>query len=83
MLFYFGSSIIRLLEEAIQNQDIETILDETARIKSVIEAIIVHVIYVPINIVTFSAKQVNQDMEGKLLYFEPTGETKFLKPTIN
>jgi len=83
LLFYFGSSIIRLLEEAIQNQNIETVLDETARIKSVIETIIVHVIYVPINIVTFSAKQANQDMEGKLLHFEPTGETKYLKPTIN
>ena len=83
LLFYFGNSIIKILEEAIQNQNIETVLDETARIKSVIEAIIVHVIYVPVNIVTFSAKQANQDIEGKLLYFEPTGETKFLKPTIN
>ena len=83
LLFYFGNSIIKILEEAIQNQDIETVLDETARIKSVLESIIVHVIYVPVSIVTFSAKQANQDMEGKLLYFEPTGETKFLKPTIN
>jgi hypothetical protein len=83
LLFNFGKSIIRILEEAIQNQNIETILDETARITSAIEAIIVHVIYVPVNIITFSAKQANQDIEGKLLYFEPTGETKFLKPTIN
>ncbi|MHA1345492.1 MAG: hypothetical protein ACTSVO_10360 [Candidatus Heimdallarchaeaceae archaeon] len=83
VISYFGDSIIRILEEAIQNQNIETVLDETARIKSVLEAIIVHVIYVPMSIVTFSAKQANQDMEGKLLYFEPTGETKFLKPTIN
>ncbi len=83
LLFYFENSIIRILEEAIQNQNIETVLDETARITSVLEAIIVHVIYVPVNIVTFSAKQANQDMEGKLLYFEPTGETKFLKPSIN
>ncbi len=83
LLFNFGKSIIRILEEAIQNQNIETILDETARITSAIEAIIVHVIYVPVNIFTFSAKQANQDMEGKLIYFEPTGETKFLKPTIN
>ncbi len=83
LLSYFGNSIIRILEEAIQNQNIETILDETARITSVLESIIVHVIYVPVNIVTFSAKQANQDMEGKLLYFEPTGETKFLKPSIN
>ena len=83
LLFYFGNSIIKILEEAIQNQNIETVLDETARITSVLEAIIVHVIYVPVNIFTFSAKQANQDMEGKLLYFEPTGETKFLKPSIN
>ncbi|MCK5409288.1 MAG: hypothetical protein KAJ30_03405, partial [Candidatus Heimdallarchaeota archaeon] len=83
LLSYFGNSIIKILEEAIQNQNIETILDETARITSVLEAIIVHVIYVPVNIFTFSAKQANQDMEGKLLYFEPTGETKFLKPSIN
>ncbi len=83
LLSYFGNSIIKILEEAIQNQNIETILDETAKIKSVLESIIVHIIYVPVNIVTFSAKQANQDIEGKLLYFEPTGETKFLKPTIN
>ncbi len=83
LLFYFGNSIIKILEVAIQNQNIEAVLDETARIKSVLESIIVHIIYVPVNIVTFSAKQANQDIEGKLLYFEPTGETKFLKPTIN
>ncbi|MHA1483234.1 MAG: hypothetical protein ACTSQA_07350, partial [Candidatus Heimdallarchaeaceae archaeon] len=83
LLSYFGNSIIKILEEAIQNQNIEAVLDETARIKSVLESIIVHIIYVPVNIVTFSAKQANQDIEGKLLYFEPTGETKFLKPTIN
>ncbi|MBY9001041.1 MAG: hypothetical protein KGD64_09015 [Candidatus Heimdallarchaeota archaeon] len=83
LLYYFSESIINIIKIAIDTQEIETILKEKARIKSILETIIAHIIYVPVNIYTFSAKQANQVIEGRLIYFEPTGEITFLKPSIN
>lgn len=83
MLYHFGKSLLKVINEVLENQEVGIILNERTKVQSSMKDITVHVIYMPINIITFKAKQANQGIEGKILYFAPADEITFLKPSIN
>jgi len=68
----FARSLKRKIEELLKNQDTEDIREKIDEHQIAIDNITLHVIYIPVALIHFKAKQDNKEIAGKLLYLSPT-----------
>ena len=74
----FAKSLKRNIRELLENQDTEDIREKIDEHKISINNITLHVIYIPVALIHFNAKQEDKDIAGKLLYLSPTKGTILL-----
>ena len=74
----FARSLKRNIRELLENQDSEDIREKIDEHQIAIDNITLHVIYIPIALIHFKAKQENKEIAGKLLYLSPTKGTILL-----
>ena len=74
----FARTLKRNIGKLLENQDTEDIREKIDDHEIIIDNITLHVIYIPIALIHFKAKQEDRDISGKLLYLSPTKGTILL-----
>lgn len=78
----YSEGLIEKIHSIIDTKDIENLFEDSVVVKSDIQDIIIHVIYIPATIYSFKAKQGDQNIEGKVIFLSPTQEVILLNPAV-
>ena len=81
LLENFYQDLVNKLQNFIDNQNIESILEDTILTDSEVTEIVIHVIYIPTTLYSFKAKQGEENIEGKAVFLAPTQEVILLNPS--